>query len=194
MPLYIRQQDRQALEGIINDVIDQLVHEGLIGGADYLSLSELFNSFEGGSNTAQTLPVLAQEIQPFSNEAAAMIASFQWVNIRSSNYPSGWDLASTTARDQYRASHPGTSPVTWVCPGFGLQQPHNVNNTDCTIDHVIPVASHWNGTGNNTDRTTRRAWYYDTSNHTYLCQSCNSAKGSGNITYTFVTGHAYSNQ
>ncbi|WP_203675438.1 eCIS core domain-containing protein [Cellulomonas phragmiteti] len=124
--------------------------------------------------------------------------------IRRRFYPSAFDasLASAAAaqmremQDQARvlvAADPVRSQMTdaswYLCPGFEDQVPHLVNRnrdesrTRPTWDHDIPVAQHWNDVGCCTTQDERRTWYNDAANLRVMCASCNSRRGSRDVSY-----------
>jgi hypothetical protein len=67
-------------------------------------------------------------------------------------------------------------------------------NALSSLDHVVPVATHWNTTGYNTDQNTRGIWYNNTANLHVVRGSHNSSMGSGGVNYrrdvgpNFVSG------
>ena len=136
----------------------------------------------------------------FQTDAADALNNIVTTGIRAMNYPGSWNQAEKLARDTYRGANPGTPIViggapaaTWRCPGAAGNPAHDALFNDCTIDHVIPVVQHWNNLGHDMDAAGRAAWYRDTTNHEYLCQACNSAKGGGGQNYRILTGPNYSN-
>ncbi|HEV2146626.1 MAG TPA: type VI secretion system baseplate subunit TssG [Longimicrobiaceae bacterium] len=73
----------------------------------------------------------------------------------------------------------------YTCPGvpFGTHPPYNIaphpaSKQDYTIDHVKPVARHWNQKGRDMSRAARNQWLNKTSNLVPICSSCNTIKGS----------------
>ena len=132
-------------------------------------------------------------VTPIDAVSGAILAQATWVGIRQTNYPGSWDRASKNARDLYQTQNTVTKGVKWKCPGAGFKPAHDVMWADITIDHRHPVAAHWNAIGCNSTRLVRSNWSLDTKNHDYLCQPCNSSKGSGNILYTIVREPQYSN-
>lgn len=77
----------------------------------------------------------------------------------------------------------------YLCPGFEDQPPHLVNRnrdesrTRPSWDHDVPVAQHWNDTGCCTTQEERRAWYNAPENLRVICSSCNSRRGSRDVSY-----------
>lgn len=112
-------------------------------------------------------------------------------NIRTHFYSGHYQVAATNALATYEANHPGTAPNTVRCPGNGgTQGPHDIAPGSLTIDHIVPVATHWNAgagahpAGRDTTRASRNTFYTDPTNHQYMCGSCNSSKNSGGVYYT----------
>ena len=58
-----------------------------------------------------------------------------------------------------------------------------VLKSNASLDHVVPVATHWNTTGRNTDQNTRFQWYNDTNNLEVVDRNHNSSMGSGGVNY-----------
>lgn len=72
----------------------------------------------------------------------------------------------------------------YQCAGHGATRPpHLITLDQVTLDHVVPVAAHWNSVGREVDQKTRYEWYDDPANLVVLCRSCNSSKGSGGVSY-----------
>lgn len=189
MPRFLSREDAQYIELMLDLTIEEV-------GAyspHYQTLNTAYNSFEPDSNTAATIAQVVAAIRPVNTQRADALELLVFDRIRSSNYPSAWNYHATQARNTYVANHPGNNLSSWVCPGTGARQAHNATVADVTIDHVIPVAVHWNQTGRNTSNYARVTWYQDTSNHAYLCRACNSSRGSGGIRYVIAVGHGYSN-
>jgi len=109
--------------------------------------------------------------------------------VRSNYYPSGFDATARANRDDYVKKHPGAKSG-WRCPGTGARPAHDADPGDVSIDHAVPVATHWNSVGYKTDKDSRKAWYNDTSNHEIMCRSCNSSKGSGGVSYKKLPDYA----
>jgi 5-methylcytosine-specific restriction endonuclease McrA len=189
MPRFLNVQDVAFLEEQINLTLEE------IDGRDYRYklLSDAYNSFEPASNSAATLAGVANAVALVNAARANRIRGLISVKIRQTNYPSNWDNPSKQQRALYLAAHPGTSHALWQCPGQGLTLAHDASINDITIDHVVFVAAHWNHIGHDTDRISRQTWYWDTTNHAYLCQSCNSGRGSAGLLYNIMTGLNYSN-
>jgi hypothetical protein len=67
--------------------------------------------------------------------------------------------------------------------------PHIAPAGAASVDHMTPVALHWNApghggsTGSNTHQLKRKDWYNMVSNLTLLCGPCNSSKQSGGVNY-----------
>ncbi|MFI1791305.1 hypothetical protein ACH40D_23270 [Streptomyces olivaceoviridis] len=74
-------------------------------------------------------------------------------------------------------------------PSKSNRPPHIAPTSAASVDHMTPVASHWNApghggsTGSNTHQLKRKDWYNMVSNLTLLCGPCNSAKQSGGVNY-----------
>lgn len=90
----------------------------------------------------------------------------------------------------------GVVGLNYTCPGvpFGTRPgivvaPHPASKQDYTIDHVKPVARHWNLKGHDMSRAARRTWLNKTSNLIPICSTCNSKKGGyyGNVSYNYNT-------
>lgn len=94
--------------------------------------------------------------------------------VRANFYPSGFVKHAKQAQIVSDTANTHHANGLIKCPGY-KKPAHYVAST--TIDHVVPVSYHWNNTGYQTDKATRRQWYNDTANHEYLCQPCNSSKG-----------------
>ncbi len=115
---------------------------------------------------------------------ADIAATIDIGSVRRNYYPSTYSATARQARDDYVTGHPGATPNTWRCPGTLTRAAHDVSTADVTIDHIIPVATHWNTIGYKSNKATRVTWYSDDTNHQYLCQPCNSSRGSGGVHYT----------
>lgn len=77
----------------------------------------------------------------------------------------------------------GAVGLHYTCPGVSGHPPYNIAphqvlKTDYAIDHVKPVARHWNQKGFNLSRAARNAWLNKTSNLVPACRNCNTIKGS----------------
>jgi hypothetical protein len=103
---------------------------------------------------------------------------------------------SQTAKNHVWGLVNGGFGLHYTCPGvpFGTRPgivvaPHQVSKQDYTIDHVKPVARHWNQKGHNMSRADRRTWLNKTSNLVPICSSCNSKKGGyhGGVSYNYNT-------
>lgn len=188
MPRFLTDTDTRYFEELLNDLMERYPNH-------YRVLYNAYNSFEPQSNTAATVEDLAAVVARVDVAAANSIRATLSIRVRTSNYPSGWDQQSLQAKNQYVQSRlaPHGGNQLWICPGHHPQTAHVRSIHDATIDHIVPVAVHWNQVGHNSDRITRANWYYDTSNHAYLCQSCNSSRGSGGIFYRGTTGSGYRN-
>ncbi|MCC2316305.1 eCIS core domain-containing protein [Cellulomonas xiejunii] len=124
--------------------------------------------------------------------------------IRRRFYPSAFDsslearaaLQMREMQDAARAMvavDPQRSQMTdaswYLCPGFEDQSPHLVNRnrdesrTRPSWDHDVPVAQHWNDTGCCTTQEARRDWYNAPDNLRVICSSCNSRRGSRDVSY-----------
>lgn len=109
--------------------------------------------------------------------------------IRQHMYPSGYIVAAKQIKTDtlnHRAVSYGTS---WNCPSCG----NNRSWDDITIDHIMPVAEHWNRYGHDQTKQDRHDWFNDTDNHQCMCRSCNSSFGSGGIYYSRVVGPNFRN-
>jgi 5-methylcytosine-specific restriction endonuclease McrA len=177
----------------LEKLIDLTIEETDQRGPAYLALYAAYNGFEPSSNSAASIAAIVAAIDPVNRPRADDIRGWVFIKIRQNNYPSNWDLPSQQARDAFRLGNPGSSAVFWQCPGQGLTVAHDAALNDITIDHVIPVAVHWNAYGCDTDGISRKNWYWDITNHAYLCGPCNSARGSGGVLYNMFTGLNYSN-
>ena len=105
---------------------------------------------------------------------------------RSNYYPSGFNITARNNRDMYLLTHPagGKKGTNFKCPGNGVTAKHTMPNALASIDHIKPVAWHWNKYGYVSDLTTRVTWFNDITNHEIMCRNCNSSKGSGGVLYT----------
>ncbi len=196
---FLSDSQASALENHIQDALSGIEEDGDSSDAIYTSLNNIYNTFSSGSNAHAALSDIILLTSGSSNTRAQTLNNIvsgmlqqNSQNVRSANYPSNYNSTASNARDTYRTNH-SVSTTQWRCPGNGSTNAHNAANGDITIDHITPCASHWNSTGYNTDRSTRTAWYNNTSNHHYMCRSCNSSLGSGGVTYRLDTGSSYSN-
>ncbi|MEV6638397.1 hypothetical protein AB0M54_47560, partial [Actinoplanes sp. NPDC051470] len=124
-------------------------------------------------------------------------------DIRTTFYP-GFTAATERAvlgRDlplliDAKKRHPGLKDQTgydddnfFYCKGGGGRAAHIAPAAAASLDHMTPVASHWNApghggsTGSNTHQGKRGQWYNLESNLEVLCGPCNSAKQSGGVKY-----------
>lgn len=140
-----------------------------------------------GLNLPPSHPAGAHIVDPTGNLRAA------YANVRTNFYAFGYTAAAVLAKANWMLAHPGATPGTVRCPGnHGVA--HDVQATDMTIDHVVPVCQHWNQgwgaypAGHDTTAAIRSAFYSDTANHEYLCRSCNSSAGSGGQYYQQQVG------
>ncbi|MFT6907439.1 MAG: hypothetical protein ACJAS1_004120 [Oleiphilaceae bacterium] len=200
MAKYLRPEDVAALEETLQNVLSWMEENGKhhTNKAAYESIGKSFGEFSDKSNTADVLENCAAAVASVSTDWAQAIANIVATGIRAMNYPGHWNQAQTTPRDAYRSGNPGPAikgGASWVCPrpyGSPLT-PHPAALGDCTIEHIQPVVWHWNNYGRNQTKVQRKAWCHSTANHEYLCQSCNSSKSGGGLTYIIATGPNYSN-
>lgn len=200
MAKYLRKEDVAALEETLQNILSWMEESGkhITHKAAYEYIGKSFNEFNVESNTADTLAGCSAAVATVSDEWAQAIANIVATGIRAMNYPGHWNQAQTTPRDVYRAGHPGPAiqgGASWLCPrpyGSPLP-PHPAALGDCTIEHIQPVVWHWNNYGRNQNKAQRKDWCHSTNNHEYLCQSCNSSKSGGGLTYIITTGISYSN-
>ncbi len=79
---------------------------------------------------------------------------------------------------------PKDTSNTFLCRDIdGNWDEHSAKENDATLDHIIPVAKHWNTKGHNQTQSEREAWYNDTTNLQVVCKKHNSKKGSLGIKY-----------
>ena len=200
MAKYLRKSDVRAIEDVINSALDYMNDRQLRGWDIYPALQKCYDNFDEQSNTSATLAECRELIGVFDGMFAKTLSNrldnIITTGIRVQNYPSHWRMTETQPRDQYRAGNPAPAmPGFWLCPrpnGSHLAA-HPAANADCTIEHVNPVVWHWNNHGYNQSKVQRENWYWDTNNHEYLCQACNSSKGGGGLVYQIVTGPNYTN-
>jgi hypothetical protein len=72
------------------------------------------------------------------------------------------------------------------CTGQNFQCEHCrkcVPLSTLSIDHLTPVATHWNTIGYDSDQNTRNVWYNKTSNLALVSKNHNSSMGSGGVKY-----------
>jgi hypothetical protein len=112
------------------------------------------------------------------------------MTIRMRFYP-GFTVATENWRNQRILALRGTCPVN----NFRCQHCNQCTpNAQASLDHVVPVATHWNTVGYDTDQQTRATWYNNTANLEVVRRSHNSAMGSGGVNYrrdvgpNFVSG------
>ena len=189
MPRFLSQTDAQYFELMLDLTIEQLDSDD----PRYDILTTAYYSFEPASNSAATIAQIVAAIRPVNPQRANELELLVFDRIRTSNYPSGWNQQAVQARNTYVTNHPGSNASAWICPGTGFRPAHAATVADVTIDHVLPVADHWNQIGRNTTNHSRATWYQNTNNHAYLCRACNSSRGSGGIRYMIAVGPAYSN-
>ncbi|WP_143268341.1 hypothetical protein [Azospirillum agricola] len=184
-----------ALEDQIQDLLTEMECAGDTGD-NYVLLNKIFNLFDSGSNKSSVIAEIKKEVGP--NPQGTMKNLIDWLSnpknlnnsIRETNYGNYYNSTAKKKMTDYVKNNPGVLPNTWICPvGVG----HVALNSDASIDHVDPVAKHWNDVGYNSNRSTRTTWYTDESNHVTVCRSCNSSMGSGGIRYRITTGANYSN-
>lgn len=90
----------------------------------------------------------------------------------------------------YRSAIPRPSGA-FTCPGWPNQRdparrvPHPAANGEWSVDHRRSVANHWNIDGRQGGQSARNAFWISPANLVGLCASCNSSKGSADMT-TFV--------
>jgi hypothetical protein len=178
----------KALEDAMDAEIDAMIDSGAYDEATLAKMMGAYNSFEEGSNKLET-----KHSAVSSGFSAATTQILDWTTVRAANYPSGFSSAADLARDTYVNAHKNPlNAAQWQCPGTSTKPAHWAPTSDVSIDHIVPVATHWNSTGYNTSRAVRNTWYNDTSNHAYVCKSCNSSMGSGGVFYTKPPGPGYS--
>lgn len=188
MPRFLSPSDAQGIEHLLDLTMEEIDDDD----PRYAALYNAYNAFEPQSNTAATIAEVVAAIRLVNNQRADQLEGAIFERIRQNNYPSAWNTTATQAKDTYVTNHPGGNASSWMCPGFG-RATHQATVADVTIDHIMPVAQHWNLTGCNTSRLARANWYQDTTNHAYLCRACNSRRGSGGIRYNIAVGGAYTN-
>jgi hypothetical protein len=80
------------------------------------------------------------------------------------------------------------------CTGNKFQCEHCkkcVPDSTLSLDHLTPVATHWNTIGYDTDQNTRSAWYNRTSNLALVSKNHNSSMGSGGVYYRRDVGQNF---
>ena len=147
-------------------------------------LSQVFHAVGQGSSVEEYLDVVSGILDSLTNPYwLNQFLAITFDSIRSSNYPSGFNSAALSAKQDY-------------IDEFGSRcqscTEHTTTRNPLTIDHVIPVAEHWNAIGRKNGKSVRSEWYNDPDNHEYLCRSCNSKKGSGGVFYILSTQAGYS--
>ncbi|WP_322907086.1 HNH endonuclease signature motif containing protein [Paenibacillus campi] len=181
-----------SMENAIDIALDAMNERDDTDPTEYVNLYNLYNNFGTGSLTMETI----EEIRTLTrNSASAVLRELDrhmegliTGNVRNSNYPSSYSQQAKDALTTYKTNHQNPLNTSQcLCPHCNTQ----VAKTSMTIDHITPVATHWNTTGYNTDRDTRNEWYSDTTNHRYLCGPCNSSIGSGGVRYNLFTGPNY---
>ncbi len=193
------QRARFLSEGNANSISERILHtlslmeeDGDADSQQYEQLEEIYNNFDAGSLATETI----EEIRALTHgsmfdrldDLDTWMESLITGNVRSSNYPSSYSTAAQQALTTYKNNHQNPMDASeCLCPNCNTY----VAKTDMTIDHVIPVATHWNTIGRNTDRATRHTWYSDVNNHEYCCRSCNSSMGSGGVRYSMSVGPNY---
>lgn len=182
-----------SIEEAINLALDTMLEADQAGSVQYGRLYNLYNDFGSGSLTMQTIAGIRALTHNSPNAILqALDQSMEGLivgNVRSSNYPSSYSAGARQALATYTATHQNPANANeCLCPNCN----RFVDKTDMTIDHITPVATHWNTIGRDTDRTTRTTWYSDITNHRYMCGSCNSRIGSGGVRYNLTTGPNYS--
>jgi hypothetical protein len=180
----------QALQSAMDDELDAYMESDNFDPDEYARMMAAYNGFEEGSSTHETKTRVAS-----SGFSASVTTVLDWKSIRAANYPSSFDAGAITARDAYvNANKNPANSNEFKCPGAGTsaKPAHWARTSDVSIDHIVPVATHWNSTGYNTSRAVRNTWYNDTKNHAYVCVSCNSSMGSGGVLYTKPPGPSYS--
>ena len=89
-------------------------------------------------------------------------------------------------------SHPMFNKGTYLCPGANREtlkrgtisiSAHLVSQTDREVDHIVPIAVHWNEKGRKGAQQEREAWSGDISNLQILCGDCNGTKSSGGVEF-----------
>jgi HNH/ENDO VII superfamily nuclease with conserved GHE residues len=102
------------------------------------------------------------------------------ISCRAAFYPNNYVLATKTWKaNQLIGMQDTCGAGNFRCPGCNACK----NNAAATIEHIIPVAQHWNQHGRDQSRAQRNTWYNDTTNHSVMCGPCNSGLGSGGVLY-----------
>ena len=88
-------------------------------------------------------------------------------------------LENAVASADRRAYPPEARAHLYVCPCCAKVRDPRVDLQLLTLDHVDPVAAHWNRPGGGHDGTQaqRARWYSELANLAPMCKSCNCAKG-----------------
>lgn len=198
--MMLNEKTTKSLEEILLNLISELDDTANTSGAEYTILNELYNSFGKGSSKQKVIQFIRDEVG--SNPTGTLKYLIDWLDnpknlsesIRQDNYGSFYNQTAINNKNNYVTNN-NAGNGQWWCPGTipGGFTTHRANNGSATIDHITPVAKHWNTIGYNSNRKTRTDWYTLTSNHRIICQSCNSSIGSGGVKYRITMGSGYSN-
>lgn len=132
---------------------------------------ELANMLRGSDYTEEEIESI---LSGDSKDAGERELSYR-TSVRSMFYPSAFDSDVKTAvwlRDNTAGAR---------CPICG--QPLSAGTGELSIDHIIPVARHFNQGGYHMTQRERKEWYNDINNLTLVHASCNSSKSSGGERY-----------
>jgi hypothetical protein len=192
VPKFLNDGAFQTLEATVLDWLSVMDEAG-VAGDDHrrIAMEAAYNNFDNGSNTGETMVALRAAAALYNPGWVAQLDAFLVGAVRTSNYPTSFDQGARDALTAYRAD-PANQGMGGQVRCAGHNKPAHMV-VALTIDHVVPVATHWNNTGYNTTKAARRTWYNDPTNHVYLCQPCNSSKGSGGVYYRIDTGPHYTN-
>ncbi len=190
---FLSRSNAEAIGEAIQNTLSAMEEEGDSDSHQYEELTEIYNNFDAGSLATETVEEIRALTQNTMydrlDELDTWMESLITGNVRNSNYPSSYSQAAQQALLNYKNNHQNPADATECLCSNCMNY---VAKTDMTIDHVTPVAQHWNTIGNDTDRATRHAWYSDVNNHEYVCRSCNSSMGSGGVRYNMAVGPNYS--
>jgi hypothetical protein len=171
-----------AIENALSALMDEDFDDGT---PEYTAANRLFNRITRDTHDHDAQQqLLAAAVTTGRQEFAQIAATIDIGSVRRNYYPSTYSATALQHKATYVNGHPGGTVGTWRCPGTATRAAHDAPVADATIDHIIPVATHWNTVGYKSNKATRVAWYSDHTNHQYLCQSCNSSRGSGGVHYT----------
>jgi hypothetical protein len=194
---FLNKSDANSIEEAIQITLSRMEEDirknGTANLQQYKDLYSIYNNFDSGSLATQTIEGIRRLTKGskyiFLKDLDDWMESLITGNVRNSNYPSSYSYLAQQALDTYKTNY--ENPFnTNQCRCSSCKR--YVKKSDMTIDHIMPVATHWNTIGYNTDRATRHAWYSDTRNHAYCCRSCNSSMGSGGVRYKMTVGSNYS--